>query len=404
MTQQTQSVLNLFPSPMREVLLCLSEHNKAVVVGYDIHVNLSEIPTLPPNLESRHYEFLKKRGGRTQSVTNTGKKETYEHPAMRLLCFSEYKCKGNLQGYTIHIKGKKIDPHQNPITDDVFGKMKVEKPDFIAWVFDAITLDKGIERVEEVSPQKDAALYVFFLLSHVDTANPILGSINKAIMGERTLGIATYRDITKVNFDRNAGIIDAAKAIVWVDTLKLKQIQFLQSKIVADLGEHARALSKLQHKEAICSELCSLAQRGFALNILKYQEEIGDIEIPALALAKEILVDALDMKVLALDEDKKKNGLIICQEYEQEFDGLCERIEIGIGVGKYSRLQFFTYQSNIAMKVAEYIANNPNAADVMKLQEIVFRLLPSYPVEEIAKGGVVEFNSIRTSNGTFRKK
>lgn len=400
MTQQ-ETVLNLFPSPMREVLVALASSGKCVVDGYDIHVNLSKTPTLPPSLQPRHY-VLKRRGGNSKASNSAQQKETFELAPTRVLCFSKYRLNGNLSDYTISIKGKKLDTHQNPVPDSIFGSKEAEKPEFLSWNEGGEHIDRKAELGIELHPKKDPAKYAFYLLSHLDAKNPVMGEIDRSAISNKLVGLFSFKDITKESTDRNATRVERSHAITWVDSLKGEQLKLLKSKVVGDLGTEAMALQKCETKDSIANELCNIADKGYAKTILKYQEIVGNAELPALDVAKGILSDAMAMGIMELD---KKHGLLINLKYDAHFSGLCKSIQVGEGVNTYARLQFYEYTQSIAKKVSEYIANSPNIAEVIRLVELVEKMRLNFPEEEVTSSGVVpEFISLRSSNGIFSKK
>ena len=160
-----QQIFALFPSSMRGIMEALHKAKKVAVVGYDIHVDLSEAITLPESeFPEKVYQF-KDRGG-DMTGTQAGRSMPMKwHAPSSVRCFSSYYCKGTLEGYKMHIEGKKVNPHGGQVDDAVFGKTKAKKNEYHMWDFGGFSSDPNVENRITVSPRKDAIQYCYLSLS-----------------------------------------------------------------------------------------------------------------------------------------------------------------------------------------------------------------------------------------------
>lgn len=395
-----QQIFALFPSSMRGIVEALYKAKRVAVVGYDIHIDLSEAITLPETeFPEKVYQF-KDRGG-DMTGTQAGKSTQMKwHAPSGVRCFSSYYCKGTLAGYKIHIEGKKVNPHGGQVDDAVFGKTRAKHNEYHMWNFGGFSSDTVLENRITISPRKDAILYCFMSLSELDTKNEIFAGVDKTVSSGLYVGLVTFKDPAKDTMSRNDNLAKFAEAITFVRTLNAEQLKLLKEKVLPDLGTDGAGLAKAAIKDTIIAEFDKVIQKGHATTLLKYKSAFEETENAGLEVAKGILSDAMAMGVF---EWSTKHGLLVGQTYEGKFLGVVKPIKIGDGLEEFTRLQFHEPTQRIAKTVYEYMSNYPNMGEVKTLTTLVEEMRQTFSELDITKSGVPEFNTLRKKHGIFAK-
>lgn len=368
--------------------------NSFVVRGRTIHMRFSEIDYLPEELSNGFklpwltYEVFAPYKLVTESDirgTNSKKMKSFNTSLIKLT--TQAKGKGVWAGYDIKAHANKIDSFQTS-THHIWGDITPDiDKEILTKKLQGGFIEEDKKRVMTITTA-DPIFYLFMLFY------PIMGS---DILEPMKVSRSTVRfkavDLQAEANSEVDNIMIASDAIQWVKNLNVNQLKLLKPKVVGQVGVMAHALGVETTKEGMARELIKLCGK-YGATILKFKGEVGG-DVPREAIAKSILADAITTGIL---EPHKEFGLLVGAAHESMFNECCTRIPVD--AINNTRLQFMPTAT--PTEWYGYIAANDNLVDVVFLETLVEKTVPTFGGERFKVGHYQALTSLMKTSGRLK--